>query len=75
MNDNLFDIPETLSPRIIWMQEHKVTTYPPNPSLGCWAASRDTDPPLDEFVGLADTELDALVDMARKINLKLWNES
>lgn len=70
----LFDLPESKSPRLIWMELHRVTTYPPSPSLGCWAASRDTDPPLDEFVGLADTELDAITDLARKLNLKLWNE-
>jgi len=71
---NLFDIPESKSPRILWMEKHGVTTYPPNPLLGCWAASRDTDPPLDQFVGLGDTELDALTEMAKKLNLRLWNE-
>lgn len=74
MNDALFDLPESKSPRLIWMEEHGVSTYPPSPALGCWAASRDCDPPLDEFVGLADTELDAIADLARKLNLKLWNE-
>jgi hypothetical protein len=74
MIESLFDLPESKSPRVLWMEKHGVKTYPPSPVLGCWAAARECDPPLDEFVGLGDTELDALTDLARKINLRLWNE-
>lgn len=27
MNDNLFDVPEQLSPRLIWLKKQNVTTH------------------------------------------------
>lgn len=65
----LFDIPESKSPRLIWMEEHEITTHQGEK----WTAYSPLI--LDEdTTGTGDTELDAITDLARKLNLKLWNE-
>ena len=65
MNDNLFDIPETKSPRLIWMDRHGVWTQELN---GKWIATASI------FDGRGDTENDAIVNLAKKMVIKLWNE-
>lgn len=66
MNDNLFDIPETKSPRLIWMERHGIKTQE---IKGSWAATASI------FSCNGDTENDAIVSLAKKMNIKLWNES
>jgi hypothetical protein len=69
MTDELFQIPETLSPRLRWMREHDIRIH------------RDSEEPheftawtLPDVSGYGATEDEALADLARKLNVKLWNE-
>jgi hypothetical protein len=78
MQDTLFDIPETLSPRLIWMREHGIATFSHAPDAdGEWTAQkyhvgesglkfllRRTKP----------TEEEALTALALAAGIKLWNE-
>ena len=72
--DNLFSVPETPSPRLLWMQRHGITTSPPFVTSEAhrdhWLASGKLGLPFGE----GDTEDDALVDYAKRHGLKLWNE-
>ena len=82
MSDELFEIPVVLSPRLAWMQKHGVETHQ-NGELwgekpGTWVATLT----VGNALGLkachwatAPTENDAIVDLALKLNLKLWNEA
>ena len=75
MIDSLFDIPETPSPKLLWMRRLKLseTTTPALP--GSVIVMGPDDPPLDSQIGIGDTLDDALTDYARKHGLKLWNEA
>ena len=66
MNENLFDIPETLSPRLAWMREHGIELR--ETSLG-WLASTDCG-----HCSFGQTDDDALSRVAQTINIKLWNQ-
>ena len=74
---NLFDMPETPSPRLQWMREHDLKTLPniwdEFEDRERWAAYTGT---IDDFPELhfGDTEDEAIVAFAKKQNLKLWNE-
>lgn len=69
MNDNLFDIPETLSPRLAWMREHGIEVTENTltgtghlafmPQNGC---------------AFGDTEDEALIALAIALKIKLWNQ-
>ena len=74
MSDNLFEIPETPSPRLQWMRKHGVKTEKTefvdfHQPEHAWKAESAG------MVGVGPTEDDAIVDLAKKNNLKLWNES
>ena len=69
MTDELFTIPESKSPRLVWMEANGVTTEY-CPELLEWCAG---DRSLSAF-GYGNTELDAVTELAIKLNLKLWNE-
>ena len=86
MNDSLFDLPESKSPRLIWMEEHQIRTHD-KPEMedvrwSAWTPESDWDEThpgcfkigADDSVGFGPTELDAIADLARKLSLKLWNE-
>lgn len=69
---DLFELPESLSPRLKWMREHGLSLVP--------GYNHDDE---EEIVGVyrgekliseGITELEALSNAARKLNLKLWNE-
>jgi hypothetical protein len=86
MTDNLFDIPETPSPRLKWIAEKQVRTHhhaQSEPAWSAWLPSQDFgptwsgcyDPAQEDDVGHGDTEDEAIVELARKLNLKLWNEA
>lgn len=71
MNDDLFaNLPPMKSPRLLWMEKHGITVDHKTSTLReSWTAK----------MGLVATvsysaELDALAELARKLNLKLWNE-
>ena len=61
----LFDIPESKSPRLVWMEKHGVKTSYCN---DLWQAEHGIT------IAFGDSELDALTELAKKLNLKLWNE-
>lgn len=74
--DNLFDIPESPSPRLQWMRDHLISIIPMAlqadvPSLPKFIATKT-------IIGTGDTEDDAFDDLLEKLqcglNLKLWNE-
>lgn len=68
----LFDIPESKSPRIIWQERHEITCVetdfdrPENR----WRAMH----PLTKTIVRGPTREDALAEIARKLQIKLWNE-
>ena len=77
----LFDIEPSLSPRLKWINEHQFRTHhAPWIEEGPWSAwgPQNETPeglPMDpEACGFGMTEDDAIVDPAKKLNLKLWNE-
>lgn len=90
----LFDIPETLSPRLKWMRDNRIKTHhAPHMEEAPWMAIRLTEEhwkkqmsvseAMEEECRLydeagelaeADTEDEAIVALAKKLNLKLWNE-
>jgi len=73
----LFDIPETLSPRLAWLKKHGIFTnsefFDDSDEEYRWGAWLEG---CQDYLrtGHGDTEDDALVDLAKKQNLKLWNE-
>ena len=89
MIDELFQIPETLSPRLRWMREHQIDIVDSGldhePGDECeitgnrlfrfWAfqGGKQTKTEIAEAGG--DTEDEAIVALAKKLNLKLWNEA
>lgn len=81
MNE-LFDIPEQLSPRLAWIQKHDVRTHfstaCPESPWSAWLPANQPNPdgiPADpEACGYGMKQDDAIADLARKSNLRLWNE-
>ena len=87
MSDTLFDLPETKSPRLKWMDEKNVSTHfnkdvqagdedefsgePIRPWAAFVGESRFPRPD----AGFGDTEHEAIVDLAIKKGWKLWNET
>jgi len=72
MTDELFkpgDIQKSPSPRISWMMDHNITVAP-TPDGTKWVASRRHH----TTFGHGETRDDALLDIAKKHGLKLWNE-
>jgi len=66
---DLFDIPETLSPRLAWMKEHGIQSIQ-NPEYGNWIAWFG-----DAFTyraTSADTQDEALDALAARLNIKPW---
>lgn len=72
MNDDLFaDMPPVKSPRLIWMEAHNITTERKASSQGAvWIATANDE----TESAAADCEHDALVKLAIKLGIKLWNE-
>ena len=85
MTDTLFDLPESPSPRLKWIAEKQVRTHnhpQSEPPWSAWLPSQDYsstwpccyDPLQEDMVGQGDTEDEAIIALAKKLNLKLWNE-
>jgi hypothetical protein len=88
MTDTLFDIPETLSPRLKWMRNHQIEVIDSGldhePGDKCeitgnrlyrfWAfqGGKQTKTEIAEAGG--DTEDEAIVALAKKLAIPLWNE-
>lgn len=75
MSDELFNIPEQLSPRLKWLIYYEVSTCRDDDCVEPWSAHTTrpgaitSDP---QATGL--TEHDAIVALALKQGWKLWNE-
>ena len=74
----LFDLPETKSPRLIWLDRNgiKVSAPPqkrPGPPLSYWMAYRH-DGDFISASAYGPTEDDAITSLANKLGLRLWNE-
>lgn len=73
----LFDIGESLSPRLKWMREHEVRTFSLDEgyyeefNLDPWECTSNKG---NFRKGKGETEDEAIIDFARKNNLRLWNE-
>ena len=83
--DELFQIAETKSPRLKWLEQKHVTTKNwPGVAHGDedefgnemfpWTAFVGDVNGLHTTVGAGDTEHEAIVDLAVKRGWKLWNE-
>ena len=78
---DLFDIPESKSPRLLWMERYRIVTHK---SDVCdndkpWMAWRKKDEnangiPRIGLVGEGETEHDAIVDCCLVLGIRLWNE-
>jgi len=74
---NLFDLDECLSPRLQWMRKHGIRTYHnPKMSIPWMAIENETE---ERGASLCRTERgdsmeSALVALARKMGIRLWNE-
>ena len=72
----LFDIPETKSPRLIWLERNGIKVSPSRthgPSHKHWMAYRHSG----DFIsssGYGETEDEAITSLAIKLGIKLWNE-
>jgi hypothetical protein len=69
MNDELFTIPETLSPRLAWMRDNGISTREIQVLVPqkAWQAEGAS------VFSTAENEQDALVSLARKMGIRLWN--
>ena len=72
----LFDMPETKSPRLLWMEKHGLTIHHqpydhagPMDKEDRYAAIYN-----QKSIGKGSTPDDALVAAAKSLNIKLWNE-
>jgi hypothetical protein len=66
----LFDIPETPSPRLRWMQRHHLTVEPITEENSNRYAARHGM----TIIGKGSTEDEALTAAAKSLNIRLWNE-
>ena len=76
MTDDLFaNLPEVKSPRLIWMEKHGITTEKRVSSMGqAWIAARNKAGEINQSFISRENEHDAIVGLAIKLNLKLWNQ-
>lgn len=79
----LFQIEESLSPRLRWMREHQITVTDRGAHIEPGDQCMETGLPLDRFLAHSpefpipmggDTELEAIEWMAAALNIPLWNE-
>jgi hypothetical protein len=69
----LFDIEESKSPRLAWIEKHQIVTLRGKPD--CWAAwlsARSTR--VEQTIGYGESEDEAIADLAIKLGIRLWNE-
>ena len=75
MNE-LFTIPETKSPRLLWMERHHLTIEDRGDGIPLHAIGRRYKAILGiKTIGYGASINDALVSAAKSLNVKLWNES
>lgn len=82
----LFLVEESLSPRLEWLKTHQVRTHD-HPDMedmrwAAWLPLHDWSPTESNCyapgsardVGYGETEADAIIDLAKKNKIKLWNQ-
>ena len=69
--DTLFEMPESKSPRLKWLERKNVITECQNWPDDPWEVRVKDDP---ANFGRGDTEHDAIVDLAKRNGWKIWNE-
>ena len=62
------DLPEELSPRLKWMLKKNIKTI--RREGGKWVAFKSET----RFNNSDENEVDAVIGLAKKLKLKLWNE-
>ena len=62
------DLPEELSPRLKWQEKKGIKTM--RRTDGKWVAFKSET----RFNNSDDNEVDAVIGLAKKLKLKLWNE-
>lgn len=81
----LFTIPETKSPRLLWIEKHQIRTQYcealPEAPWCAWLPENDWDANTstaydgdDDAVGFGLTRDEAIIKLAVIHNLRLWNE-
>lgn len=66
MNDNLFQIEETLSPKMKWLRRHHLTIRITAGVIECYHGM--------DRVSYGDDEMAVLVNAATSLNVPLWNQ-
>ena len=80
MSDNLFDIPEQLSPKMRWLRKYRVATHhAPHCEVSPWSAwfpSNDHNgiPNDPDACGYGDSKEGAIVDLARRHGVPTWQD-
>ncbi len=83
MKDELFEVEEVKSPRLLWIEKHGISTHhaaflaDDDLPWSAWFPSNEHSSglPLDpEACGYGITENEAIIDLAVKKKIKLWNE-
>jgi hypothetical protein len=83
MTEELFEVPESLSPRLKWMRNHEVRTRFAEHLQLPWCAWTDNDDDWDqpggmlndpEACGLGTTEIEAVEDLARALGVVNWED-
>ena len=76
MDDLFANLPEVKSPRLLWMEKHGITTEKRVSSLGAVYVATATSSCGKYNISTKATtnDHDAIVDMAIKLEIKLWNQ-
>lgn len=73
---DLFNIPASKSPRLLWLEKHCITVsfVPADPIAyrEFWNAKHISETRL--VMAQGDTEDEALVNLAKELGIRLWNE-
>jgi len=70
MQTNLLEVPESLSPRLVWMEANHLTTMQAsNKRWHCWNTGQTV------WKSEALTEIDALVEWAKQAGVQTWSET
>ena len=70
MNDTLFDLPVTLSPRLQWMEKHRIKAHATESTIPGmeWCAGNGT------YCEFESNEIYAVTKLAETLAIHLWNE-